>query len=283
MANWAEIVDRESFVELTARERAFALIDDRFGRELCGPFAGLESPWLLAQDVVPQADDGVVVVRGEIGGSRVVLIATEPAFLGGAVGEVSGAKMSAALKLAAISKGDVGSMPAILLLESGGVRLQEANLGLAAVAEICAAVLELRSIQPVIGIIAGRLGCFGGLSLVAGLCSHLIMTKDGRLGLNGPEVIEIEAGLAELDSKDRPLIWEMTGGLSRFETGMADSLVFDDVRVVRQAIQRALKLESPRITRSANLPLLRQMLERVDAKTLPSRDALLTLWKGLIP
>jgi hypothetical protein len=45
----------------------------------------------------------------------------------------------------------------------------EANLGLATVAEVCAALLELRALEPVIGVIAGALGCFAGMSIAAGL------------------------------------------------------------------------------------------------------------------
>src|SRR6185312_3568862 len=97
------------------------------------------------------------------------------------------------------------------LLETGGVRLQEANLGLNAVAEICSAVLELRLLAPVIGVVAGQVGCFGGDSLAAA-CTHLIVTPQGRIGLNGPAVIEQEAGMAEFDSSDRALIWAIDGG-----------------------------------------------------------------------
>jgi malonate decarboxylase beta subunit len=46
----------------------------------------------------------------------------------------------------------------------------------------------------VIGIIAGTVGCFGGMSIAAGMCSYLIVTREARLGLNGPQVIEQEAG-----------------------------------------------------------------------------------------
>ncbi|EJT84473.1 malonate decarboxylase subunit beta [Pseudomonas putida S11] len=97
----------------------------------------------------------------------------------------------------------------MLLLETGGVRLQEANLGLAAIAEIQAAIVELRAWQPVVGLVAGSVGCFGGMSIAAGLCSHLLVTREARLGLNGPQVIEQEAGIGEYDAKDRPVHLEL--------------------------------------------------------------------------
>src|SRR4029077_13075266 len=155
----------------------------------------------------PQADDGVVIARGTIDGRPAVIASIEQGFQGGGTGEVSGAKISQALRLAADASRAGTSTAAVLLFETGGVRLQEANLGLNAVAEICSAVLDLRSMAPVVGVVAGEVGCFGGMSIAAGLCTRLIVTPQARIGLNGPAVIEQEAGVDEFDSSDRALIW----------------------------------------------------------------------------
>ncbi|MFC7380774.1 biotin-independent malonate decarboxylase subunit beta [Sphaerisporangium rhizosphaerae] len=255
---------RDSFIELHARARATALLDDGTARELCGPFDRIESPWLAAQEVVPQSDDGVVVVKGELGRRPVVVVAIEQAFQGGGIGEVSGAKITAALSLAAQDNRHGVPTAAILLLETGGVRLQEANLGLATVAEVCSAVLELRALSPVIGVIAGALGCFGGMSIAAALCTELIMTREGRLGLNGPEVIESEAGVAEFDASDHTLIWSIHGGTQRTATGLANVLVSDDVAEVRSAVREALGRGVPDEHRSQRIGELRALLEAVD-------------------
>ena len=53
------------------------------------------------------------------------------------------------------------------------------------------------------------------MGIAAGLCTDLVMTREGRLGLNGPEVIEQEAGVEELDSRDRALVWSIIGGEQR--------------------------------------------------------------------
>ena len=68
---------------------------------------------------------------------------------------------------------------------------------------------------PVVGVVAGEVGCFGGMSIAAGLCTRLIVTPQGRIGLNGPAVIEQEAGVDEFDSSDRALIWGIDGGEQR--------------------------------------------------------------------
>ncbi len=70
------------------------------------------------------------------------------------MGEVSGAEMAAALELAAEDNRNGIPTQAVLCLETGGVRLQEANLGLAAIADIHAAIVDLRRYTPVVGIIA---------------------------------------------------------------------------------------------------------------------------------
>lgn len=64
-----------SFIELRARERAHALLDDGSYRELLDPFDGIMSPWLGARGIVPQSDDGMVVAKGTINGQPAVVIA----------------------------------------------------------------------------------------------------------------------------------------------------------------------------------------------------------------
>ncbi len=251
----AALLSRDSFVELGARERARALLDPGTFRELAGPFDGLTSPWLERQGVVPQGDDGVIVAKGLIDGQPVVVMAIEGAFQGGSLGEVGGAKIAGALELAAEDNRQGVPTRAVILFETGGVRLQEANLGLASIAEIHAGIVDLRRYQPVVGVIAGQVGCFGGMSIAAGLCSALVVTREARLGLNGPAVIEQEAGIGEYDSRDRPFIWSLTGGEQRFATGLVDGFVDDDaveIRDVVAAIITAPVTDAPRSERFAD-------------------------------
>lgn len=242
----------QSFIELRARDRAKAILDEGSYRELLGPFDGLMSPWLGPQGIVPQSDDGMVIAKGTIQGKPTVVVAVEGAFQGGSMGEVSGAKMAAALELAAEDNRKGIPTQAVLCLETGGVRLQEANLGLAAIADIHAAIVDLRRYQPVVGIIAGTVGCFGGMSIAAGLCSYLLVTREARLGLNGPQVIEQEAGIEEYDSRDRPFIWSITGGEVRSRSGLVDGLVDDNVNAMKDAVNQCLAKGVPATHRSDN-------------------------------
>ncbi|AVD83482.1 biotin-independent malonate decarboxylase subunit beta [Pseudomonas sp. SWI6] len=249
MTDIDRLLRSRSFVELGARQRARALFDPGTFRELLSPFDRLMSPWLPRQGIVPQADDGVVIGKGRLKGTRAVIAAIEGGFQGGSMGEVGGAKIAGALELAIEDNRKGIPTCAVLLLETGGVRLQEANLGLAAIAEIQSAIVELRAHQPVVGLIAGSVGCFGGMSIAAGLCSHLLVTREARLGLNGPQVIEQEAGIEEYDAKDRPFIWSLTGGEQRHACGLVDAYVADDVDRIRQRLVQLL--ESPSANRVA--------------------------------
>ncbi|MGP3792460.1 biotin-independent malonate decarboxylase subunit beta [Pseudomonas sp. B392_1p] len=280
MTDIARLLQSRSFVELGARQRARALLDDGSFRELLDPFDRVTSPWLGKQGIVTQADDGVVVAKGTIDGQPAVIAAIEGAFQGGSMGEVGGAKIAGALELAAEDNRNGIPTRAVLLLETGGVRLQEANLGLAAIAEIQAAIVELRDHQPVIGVVAGSVGCFGGMGIAAGLCSYLLVTREARLGLNGPQVIEQEAGIEEYDASDRPFIWSLTGGEQRHASGLADSYVADDTDAIRNELHRLFTQGKPAQPRSRRHAWFLQRLADADTRTQPDAAAVRALYQG---
>jgi malonate decarboxylase beta subunit len=257
-------VRRQSFIELDARARAQSLIDPGSWRELVGPFDRVESPWLPEKGIAPQSDDGCVVLKGRIAGKPAVVVALEGGFQAGSMGEVSGAKMTAALDLAARDSRNGQKTTAVLLLETGGVRLQEANLGLAAIAEVIASILALRQHAPVITVIAGTVGCFGGMSLAAGISSYVVMTPEARLGLNGPEVIEQESGIEEFDSSDRALIWAINGGEQRVGMGVADELVTDDAQKIAAVVRRFVEAGLPLVHRSQQVDLYRERISALE-------------------
>ncbi|WEV50512.1 biotin-independent malonate decarboxylase subunit beta [Lactobacillus sp. ESL0731] len=241
-----------SFVELHARQRAEALLDQGSKRELIGPFDDLISPHLEPQNIVPESDDGIVIMRGTMKGKQVVVISIEGSFQGGGIGEVSGAKIVAALEHALADNQAGKTIYPILILDTGGVRLQEANYGLLSISEIHNMVVALKKYVPVIGLVPGRVGSFGGMSITNALLSYVIGTDKARIGLNGPEVIEQEAGVREWDSSDKNLIWDTLGTKQRQKTGIIDEVTADDVDSIKQAIYEAIckKKDSHRDQRS---------------------------------
>ncbi len=221
-----------SSYESTARQRILQLLDANSFEELLPPTERITSPHLSQLDVPCAFDDGIVVGRGRLASRPVLVAAQEGAFMGGAVGEIHGAKLTGLLELAL----DERPQAVLLILDSGGVRLHEANAGLIAVSEIMRAVLAVRAAGlPVIALIGGRTGCFGGMGIVASCCDAIIMSEEGRLGLSGPEVIETALGVEEFDSQDKALVWRTVGGKHRFLLGDADRLVDDDLASFRRA------------------------------------------------
>ena len=272
----------QPFTEFRARDRVRALLDPGTFREILDPFARVESPHLALQGIVPQGDDGAVIGRGTIDGVSAVVVALDGAFQGGGIGEVSGAKLASSLEQAVNDNRNGTPTRAVILLETGGIRLQEANLGLLAISEIHSAIVELRSFGPVVGVVVGTVGCFGGMGIAAGLTSHLIMTRGGRLSLNGPEVIETEAGIAELDSSDRAGIWAMIGGAQRVAIGQAETLVDDDSDAVAAAVRDVYRAAPARAVpaRSTRIAAGRRLLATVDPTGRPTPTDIRNLSTG---
>ncbi|SDG64533.1 biotin-independent malonate decarboxylase subunit beta [Janthinobacterium sp. YR213] len=278
MSTLKQLLERDSFIERGARSRAKALLDSGSMRELLDPFCGMASPWLPKQGVTAQADDGVVVAKGLFDGQPAVVLAIEGAYQGGSMGEVGGAKIAGALELAAHDNRNGVPTRAVILFETGGVRLQEANLGLAAIADIHAAIVDLRRYQPVIGITAGTVGCYGGMSIAAGLCSYLVVTREARLGLNGPAVIEQEAGVDEFDSRNKPFIWSLTGGEQRFHSGLADAYVEDDTAQMRATVAALFARGVPAQHRSDQADVFLARLAQVDAGPQATPEAVRSIY-----
>jgi malonate decarboxylase beta subunit len=221
-----------SYLELTARERIASLFDAGSFVEFLPPSARVFSPHLGQLNAPVSFDDGVVIGRAQLNGEAVFAAAQEGGFMGGAVGEVHGAKLVGLLKRAVAEK--VGAV--LLLMETGGVRLHEANAGLIAVSEVMRAVLDARAAGiAVITLAGGANGVFGGMGIVARCTNAIIMSEEGRLAMSGPEVIETAGGVEEFDSRDRALVWRTTGGKHRYLLGDCQAIVADSVTEFRQA------------------------------------------------
>jgi len=226
-----------SYQELTARQRIPAMFDAGSFEEFLPPSMRIVSPHLAQLDAAVSFDDGVVVGRGKLGGQVVFGAAQEGGFMGGAVGEVHGAKLVGMLQRAI----DERAHAVVLLLESGGVRLHEANAGLIAVSEVMRAMLDVRAAGiPVIAVVGGANGCFGGMGIAARCANTVIMSEEGRLAMSGPEVIETANGVEEFDSRDRALVWRTTGGKHRYLLGDCQVLVEDDTEALRAAALEAI-------------------------------------------
>jgi malonate decarboxylase beta subunit len=224
-----------SYLELTARERLAKLFDSF--DELLPPSQRVVSPHLAQLDAPVAFDDGVIIGRALLDGAPVFAAAQEGGFMGGAVGEVHGAKLVGLLRRAAQEQAHA----VVLLFETGGVRLHEANAGLIAVSEVMRALLDARAAGvPVVVLVGGSNGAFGGMGIVARCANAIVISEEGRLAMSGPEVIETANGVEEFDSRDRALVWRTTGGKHRYLLGDAQAIVADDVAAFRAAAIEAI-------------------------------------------
>ena len=268
-----------SYAECSARERIAALFDAGSFHEWLPPAQRVMSPHLAQLGVPAAFDDGVAIGRAQIGGRSVFVAAQEGEFMGGGVGEVHGAKLVGLFQRALHVPETQRPEGVLLLAESGGVRLHEANAGLIAVSEVMRALLDVRAAGiPVVVLIGGRNGCFGGMGIVARCADQIVISDIGRLAMSGPEVIEASHGVEEFDSRDRALVWRTTGGKHRYLLGDADQIVDDDVQAFRDAALRALDLGRP-----LSLGALQAEHELLAGRLVAGAQAedAVALWQGL--
>jgi malonate decarboxylase beta subunit len=269
--------DQSSWFQATARQRVTGLLDPNSFTEFLGPSERVQSPHLHLFDLPSAFDDGVVVGRGKLDGEAVLVAAQEGQFMGGTFGEVSAAKIVGLLRAARDHK----DLPRIvlLLLDSGGVRLQEANAGELGVAELMRAIVEVRRTgAAVIALVGGRSGAFGGAGLTAATCSRVVISEQGRIGVSGPEVIETNEGVEEFDSKNKALVWSTDGGKNRRLIGGADAFTEDSMEGFRAAAKALLGKVPP-----FNLKTMRAAQERLAArqKQFGACDDAVSMWRIL--
>jgi malonate decarboxylase beta subunit len=268
---------RASWFQATARQRAEGLLDPNSFAEFLPPSERVRSPHLQLFDLPSAFDDGVVIGRGALGGKPVLVGAQEGQFMGGTFAEVSGAKLVGLVRAAR----DCKDLPqtVLLLMDSGGVRLQEANAGELAVAELMRAIVQARCAGvAVIALVGGRAGAFGGAGIIAATCSRVIISEQGRIGVSGPEVIETNKGVEEFDSRDKALVWSIDGGKNRRLIGGADAFTEDSMEGFR-AVAMSLMVKVP----AFNLETMQAEQERLAARQarLGACDDAVSMWRVL--
>lgn len=274
------LAQRNSYYEADARARIAGLLDAGSFREFLGPAQRVISPHLAQLDQPAAFDDGIVVGEGRLRDKHVLVAAQQGEFMGGGVGEVHGAKLTGLLRRAAEVRPD----GVLLLLDTGGVRLHEANAGLIAISEIMRATLDARAVGvPVIALIGSGNGAFGGMGIVARCCSTVIMSEEGRLSLSGPEVIETVRGVEEFDSRDRALVWRVTGGKHRYLIDQAQVLVPDAIAAFAGAAADALQTDTASSDTDTALRALQERHAALKARVLAWDDCRdgLEIWARL--
>lgn len=228
------------FHESTARQRIAALADAGSFHEFLPPPERVMSPYLPLLDIPVSFDDGIVIGRARIGGQPVYLAAQVGPFVGGSVGEVHSAKLTGIFRAA-----ERDSIPCILIIESGGVRLHEGSSGEIGIAEAIRAIFDCRAKGvPTIAVIATDIGSYGGMGILSTCCDFRIMSEHGRLGISGPIVIEKWMGKEAYDSSNRALVWKTSGGKTKYLLNDAEFLTHDTAASVAEAVKTLLNKSS---------------------------------------
>ncbi|RAP38437.1 biotin-independent malonate decarboxylase subunit beta [Legionella quinlivanii] len=228
---------KDNYAEATARYRIYSLVDKNSFQEFLLE-QNTPSPTLPQLEIQVESDDGLVIGTASIDGERVAIAAQQKDFLGGAVGEVHGAKLIGLIRYAIRQ----GLSTILLLIDSGGVRLQEANVGEIEISEIIRAILDARTAGiKTIGVICGNNGAYGGMGIISGTLDSLIVSQNARIGVSGAEVIQAVKGAEVFDSGNRPLVWRVYGGRTRYLQKAAQEYSGHKMSAVLDAIKRCMK------------------------------------------
>ncbi len=167
----AQIAAIHSAGKLTARERVELLLDT-------ASFVELDT---LA------ADAGVITGYGLIDGRPAYVYAQDYTVKAGAVGAAQTRKILKVLSLA-----EKTGAPVIALCDSQGARLDEGMTGVNAYASIMAKSADLSGVIPQIAVVMGP--CGGGAAMCAAMADFVVMSKNGQLFVNGPQLVSAKTG-----------------------------------------------------------------------------------------
>ncbi|MBE5807209.1 MAG: methylmalonyl-CoA carboxyltransferase [Clostridiales bacterium] len=157
--------------KLLARERVALLLD---------PASFVELDSLMA-------DAGVVTGYGTVDGNPVYVYAQDFTVRGGAVGQAHAKKVLKVMDLA-----EKTGAPVVAILDTAGARLDEGVDAMNAYAMMAGRASALSGVVPQIALVLGP--CGGIASGIAGMADLVIMSKNGELFVNGPQVVSAVAG-----------------------------------------------------------------------------------------
>ncbi|MFC4617922.1 acyl-CoA carboxylase subunit beta [Camelliibacillus cellulosilyticus] len=171
--------------KLTARERIEWLVDEGSFVET-NPFIEHRAHHLGLNGDAP--GEGVVTGFAKIDGRPVYLFAQDFTVFGGALGEMHGKKIAAAMDLAAKN-----GVPFIGLNDSGGARIQDGVVSLDGYGHVFYRNAIYSGVMPQISVIMGP--CAGGAVYSPAITDFVIMVeKSSQMFITGPRVMETVTG-----------------------------------------------------------------------------------------
>ena len=165
-----------------ASKRIAALLDDNSFVEIGGLVAARATDFNLKPNETPS--DGCITGYGVINGNLVYVYSQDASVLNGTIGEMHAKKITNLYDLAMKT-----GAPVIGLIESAGLRLQEATDALAAFGEIYLKQTMASGVIPQITAVFGT--CGGGLGLFPTMTDFTFMEeKNAKLFVNAPNALD---------------------------------------------------------------------------------------------
>jgi len=165
-----------------ASQRIEALLDDNSFVEIGAKVTARATDFNLKQTETPS--DGVITGYGVINGNLVYVYSQDASVLGGSIGEMHAKKIVNLYNLAMKT-----GAPVIGLIDSAGLRLQEATDALNAFGEIYLKQTLASGVIPQITAIFGN--CGGGLAVIPTLTDFTFMEgKKAKLFVNAPNALD---------------------------------------------------------------------------------------------
>ena len=202
-----------------ASQRINALLDENSFVEIGGLVTARATDFNLKQTETPS--DGVVTGYGVIDGNLVYVYSQDASVLNGSVGEMHAKKIANLYDLAMKT-----GAPVIGLIDSAGLRLQEATDALNAFGEIYMKQTLASGVIPQITAVFGS--CGGGLALIPGITDFTFMEeKKAKLFVNSPNA---------LDGNEISKCDTSAAAFQSEETGLVD-MVADEASILAQIRQ----------------------------------------------
>ena len=165
-----------------ASQRITALLDENSFVEIGGLVTARSTDFNLKQTETPS--DGVITGYGVIGGNLVYVYSQDASVLNGSVGEMHAKKIANLYDLALKT-----GAPVIGLIDSAGLRLQEATDALNGFGEIYLKQVKASGVIPQITAVFGS--CGGGLALIPTLTDFAFMEgSKAKLFVNSPNALD---------------------------------------------------------------------------------------------
>ena len=132
-----------------------------------------------------QPQNALIISKCLINGSKILLIQLDKSYRAGTIGVVEGEKISKAFEYATKKK-----LPVVLVVASGGIRVNEGTLALMQMAKMAAAVKQ-HSAKGLLYISVVTTPTLGGASAsFVSLADIIIAEKDAIYGFSGRRIIE---------------------------------------------------------------------------------------------